>query len=115
MQQTVETVYENGLFRPLQVLDLSEGQEGELVIKSKNQISPSQMLQLASAVYQEFPLHHRPPTLHPTRSRQRTRSHPTRLAKPHLTPRNRVALVGSFFAPIVPKTRFLTHLNPNLP
>lgn len=54
MQQTVEAVYENGLFRPLQALDLSEGQEVQLVIKSKNQISPSQMLQLASAVYQGF-------------------------------------------------------------
>ncbi len=54
MQQTIEAVYENGLLRPLQVLDLSEGQEVQLVIKSKNKISPHQMLQLAAAVYQGF-------------------------------------------------------------
>jgi predicted DNA-binding antitoxin AbrB/MazE fold protein len=47
-------VYENGIFRPLKVPELSEGQEVQLIIQSKRKISPSQMLQLASEVYQEF-------------------------------------------------------------
>jgi predicted DNA-binding antitoxin AbrB/MazE fold protein len=54
MQQIVEAVYENGIFRPLKVPELSEGQEVQLIIQSKRKISPSQMLQLASEVYQEF-------------------------------------------------------------
>ncbi|WP_072621859.1 antitoxin family protein [Spirulina major] len=54
MQQTIKAIHENGILRPLQSLDLSEGQEVELVITSPDQIDPRQMLQLASAVYQEF-------------------------------------------------------------
>lgn len=52
MQQTVEAVYENGIFRPLKVPKLSEGQEVQLIIKSKDKMEPNQMLQLASEVYQ---------------------------------------------------------------
>lgn len=54
MQQIVEAVYENGIFRPLKVPELSEGQEVQLIIQSKSKISSSQMLQLASEVYQGF-------------------------------------------------------------
>ncbi|NJO79952.1 MAG: antitoxin family protein [Cyanobacteria bacterium RM1_2_2] len=54
MQQVVEAIYENGVFRPLKALELSEGQEVQLIVHSKNQVSPSQMLQLASEVYQGF-------------------------------------------------------------
>lgn len=54
MQQIVEAIYENGIFRPLKVPQLSEGQEVQLIIQSKSKISPSQMLQLASEVYQGF-------------------------------------------------------------
>lgn len=54
MQQVVEAVYENGVFRPLKAPELSEGQEVQLIVQSKNQLSPSQMLQLATEVYQGF-------------------------------------------------------------
>lgn len=54
MEQVVEAVYENGVFRPLKAPDLSEGQEVQLIVQSKNQLSPSQMLQLAAEVYQGF-------------------------------------------------------------
>ena len=54
MQQTVEAIYENGVLRPLKTLNLSEGQEVQLIIHSKDQIQPTQMLQLAAEVYQGF-------------------------------------------------------------
>ncbi|HHP7245359.1 MAG TPA: antitoxin family protein [Elainellaceae cyanobacterium] len=54
MQQIVEAVYENGIFRPLKIPELSEGQEVQLIIQSKNKIQPDQMLKLASEVYQGF-------------------------------------------------------------
>ncbi len=54
MQQVVKAVYEQGVFRPLQAPELSEGQEVQLIVHSKNQVSPSQMLQLAAEVYQGF-------------------------------------------------------------
>lgn len=52
MQQIVKAVYENGIFRPLKIPELSEGQEVQLIIESKNKIQPNQMLQLAAEVYQ---------------------------------------------------------------
>lgn len=54
MQQVVEAVYENGVFRPLKALELSEGQEVQLIICLKNKIDPNQMLRLAAEVYQGF-------------------------------------------------------------
>jgi predicted DNA-binding antitoxin AbrB/MazE fold protein len=54
MQQIVKAVYEHGVFRPLQAPELSEGQEVQLIVQSKNLVSPSQMLNLAAEVYQDF-------------------------------------------------------------
>ncbi|ASC70802.1 hypothetical protein XM38_017490 [Halomicronema hongdechloris C2206] len=54
MQQIVEAVYENGIFRPLKVPELSEGQEVQLIVKSQTKIRPEQMLQLAAEVYEGF-------------------------------------------------------------
>jgi len=54
MQQVVEAIYENGIFRPLKLLKLSEGQEVQLIVRSKSSVSSSQMLQLAAEVYQGF-------------------------------------------------------------
>jgi predicted DNA-binding antitoxin AbrB/MazE fold protein len=54
MQQVLEAVYENRIFRPLEVPELSEGQEVQLIINSKNKINPEQMLQLAAEVYEGF-------------------------------------------------------------
>lgn len=52
MQQIVEAVYENGIFRPREVPELSEGQEVQLIIQSKKKLDSDQMLKLAADVYE---------------------------------------------------------------
>jgi predicted DNA-binding antitoxin AbrB/MazE fold protein len=52
MQQIVEAVYENGVFRPAKSLELFEGQEVQLIVQTKSQLSPKAILQLAAEVYQ---------------------------------------------------------------
>lgn len=52
MQQIVKAVYENGVFRPLKAPELSEGQEVQLIVQSKNKISSDQMLQIAAEAYE---------------------------------------------------------------
>lgn len=54
MQQVVEAIYENGIFRLLNVPQLSEGQTVQLIVHSKQPVSPAQMLQLAAEVYQDL-------------------------------------------------------------
>lgn len=54
MQQIVEAVYENGIFRPREVPELSEGQEVQLIIQSKKKLNSDQILKLAADVYEEF-------------------------------------------------------------
>jgi predicted DNA-binding antitoxin AbrB/MazE fold protein len=48
MQQIVEAIYEQGVFRPLKILELSEGQAVQLIIHSNLEVSPDEMLQLAT-------------------------------------------------------------------
>jgi predicted DNA-binding antitoxin AbrB/MazE fold protein len=52
MQQIVEAIYENGIFRPSKPLELFEGQEVQLIVQTKSQLSPKAILQLAAEVYQ---------------------------------------------------------------
>ncbi len=52
MQQVVEAIYENGVFRPLKTPELSEGQAVQLIVQAKHPLDPRQMLQLAAEVYQ---------------------------------------------------------------
>lgn len=54
MHHVVEAVYENGVFRPLKKLKLSEGQEFQLTIRSKTEISPDEMLKLAAEIYEDL-------------------------------------------------------------
>lgn len=54
MQQIIKAVYESWIFRLLKVPGLSKGQEVQLIIQSKNKISPVQMLQLAAEAYEGF-------------------------------------------------------------
>lgn len=54
MEQVVEAVYEHGVFRPLETLELSEGQTVQLVIHSRKEVSPDEMLDLAAEVYVGF-------------------------------------------------------------
>ncbi len=53
MTQTIEAVYQNGIFKPLNPVSekLSEGETVELIIKNKK-LSPEEMLELASQVYE---------------------------------------------------------------
>lgn len=52
MQQVIEAIYENGIFRPLNQPELVEGQSVQLVVQSKPSLSPTQILELAAGVYQ---------------------------------------------------------------
>lgn len=54
MEQVVEAIYEHGVFRPLETLELSEGQTVQLVIHSRKEFSPDEMLDLAAEVYAGF-------------------------------------------------------------
>lgn len=53
MTQTIEAIYQNGIFKPLNPVSekLSEGETVELIIKDKT-LSPEEMLKLASQVYE---------------------------------------------------------------
>ncbi len=52
MQQILDAIYENGVFRPLKPLEMSEGQQVRLVIESGAALKPDEMLKLAAQVYQ---------------------------------------------------------------
>ncbi len=52
MKQTLEAIYENGVFRPLKSLKLSEGQQVWLMVETNLEWTPEDMLNLAAQVYQ---------------------------------------------------------------
>jgi predicted DNA-binding antitoxin AbrB/MazE fold protein len=52
MKQTLEAIYENGVFRPLKSLKLSEGQQVWLMVETNLEGTPEAMLNLAAQVYQ---------------------------------------------------------------
>lgn len=52
MKQTLEAIYENGVFRPLKSLKLSEGQQVWLMVETNLECTPEAMLNLAAQVYQ---------------------------------------------------------------
>jgi predicted DNA-binding antitoxin AbrB/MazE fold protein len=52
MQQVLDAVYENGVFRPLQAPEVAEGQQVKLVVKTTTELTPDEMLELAAQVYQ---------------------------------------------------------------
>ncbi len=51
--QTIEAIYQNGMFKPLKPVseNISEGETVEITIKEKR-LSPDEMLELASRVYE---------------------------------------------------------------
>lgn len=53
MTQTIEAIYQNGIFKPLNPVseEISEGEKVEITINDKR-ISPEEMLKLASQVYE---------------------------------------------------------------
>lgn len=53
MTQTIEAVYQNGMFKPLKPIseEIAEGETVEITINEKR-LSPEEMLKLASQVYE---------------------------------------------------------------
>ena len=53
MTQTINAVYQNGMFKPLNPVsdEIVEGKQVRITIKDK-QLSPEEMLELASQVYE---------------------------------------------------------------
>lgn len=54
MKQTLEAVYENGVFKPLKPPEIANGQQVRLMIEPLFQSSPDDLLELAAQVYQGF-------------------------------------------------------------
>lgn len=53
MAQTIEAVYEQGVFKPLQPVELAEGQKVMLSVEpEKRRLAPDEMLALAHKVYE---------------------------------------------------------------
>ncbi len=52
MTQTIEAVYQNGMFKPLNPVsdEITEGKTVEITIRDKH-LSPDEMLELAAQVY----------------------------------------------------------------
>ena len=53
MTQTIEAIYQNGIFKPLNPVseEIAEGETVEIIIKDKR-LSPDEMLKLAGQVYE---------------------------------------------------------------
>lgn len=53
MTQTIEAIYQNGIFKPLHPIsdEIAEGEKVEIIIKDKR-LSPDEMLKLAGQVYE---------------------------------------------------------------
>ena len=51
--QTIEAIYQNGMFKPLNPIseEITEGETVEIIIKDKK-LSPDEMLKLAGKVYE---------------------------------------------------------------
>ena len=52
--QTLKAIYENGVFRPLETPELTEGQSVQLTVEPTTPLNPQEMLQLAAQVYDEL-------------------------------------------------------------
>ena len=50
--QTLKAIYENGVFRPFEKLELTEGQSVQLTVEPTTPLNPQEMLQLAVQVYE---------------------------------------------------------------
>ena len=53
MTKTIEAIFENGVFKPVSPLDLSEHKKVTLIIKDNNEETPN-ILSLASTVYEDL-------------------------------------------------------------
>ena len=52
MSETLEAIYENGVFKPLKAPRISEGQHVRLTVEAAADATPEELLKLAAQVYQ---------------------------------------------------------------
>ena len=52
MSETLEAIYENGVFKPLKAPRISEGQHVRLTVETASEAAPEELLKLAARVYQ---------------------------------------------------------------
>ena len=52
MSETLEAIYENGVFKPLKAPGISEGQHVRLTVETASETTPEELLNLAAKVYQ---------------------------------------------------------------
>ncbi|HEY9853157.1 MAG TPA: antitoxin family protein [Leptolyngbyaceae cyanobacterium] len=52
MTQTIEAIYEKGVFRPLTKPEIAEGQSVKLIVETASKLNPDEMLKLAAQVYE---------------------------------------------------------------
>lgn len=52
MSETLEAIYENGVFKPVKAPRISEGQHVRLTVETAPETTPEELLKLAAEVYQ---------------------------------------------------------------
>ncbi|MFB2919087.1 antitoxin family protein [Aerosakkonema funiforme] len=52
MIQTLDAIYEQGVFRPLTKPEISDGESVKLIIETSSRANPDEMLKLAAQVYE---------------------------------------------------------------
>jgi len=52
MEQTLEAIYKDGVFKPLNPPEISDGQQVRLIVEVPPQLTPEELLELATQVYQ---------------------------------------------------------------
>ena len=52
MSETLEAIYENGVFKPVKAPRISEGQHVRLTVETAPEATPEELLKLAAEVYQ---------------------------------------------------------------
>jgi predicted DNA-binding antitoxin AbrB/MazE fold protein len=52
MQQTLDAIYENGVFRPLKQPTISDGQQVRLIVETSTPSNVDDLLELAAGVYE---------------------------------------------------------------
>jgi len=54
MTQTLDAIYEKGVFRPLTKPEIAEGQSVKLVVETSSKLNHEEMLKLAAQVYEDL-------------------------------------------------------------
>jgi len=51
MSETLEAIYENGVFKPLKAPAISDGQHVRLTVETAPEVAPDELMELAAQVY----------------------------------------------------------------